>query len=367
MDFDYVVELNSGMDTHLTSDRERRFDDNFQILNSSQSAVGRKAMVFSDSYSLFLYDFLSRPFAETRFLWRYNLTPRLIASERPDVLIQESGRRNILAKFDSNPVGIAGFRDPRRLCSRLELLLPPWTREVVFGITIDDDIVNPDAIQLYVNGDLVKRRTVTGRVSFLKYNLENLGASDQPLETALLFYTEPKIRSQRMAGSTVPIDIHITNSNHAMFARLIVNGQDLPWKSGINIYQFNRRAVLQRFRSISERIEPRFMADRVSRTLNDLESEAGFAIVFAKFHHLQNLPVEVRRALNEISTGHSNTPDSTHFALLLDLPDFRLISAVRDGETLSFGANPEVNPVATVVLKSIDPEEPDGFGLKEAQ
>jgi hypothetical protein len=109
------------------------------------------------------------------------------------------------------------------------------------------------------------------------------------------------------------------------------------------------------------------MAALVSRAESHLAVEEGFAIVFAKFHHLGSLPDEARIALNQISADTVSFPDTTHFAVLLDLPAFRLISVARDGEILSLGDNSAAIPSATVFLQLIEPAEPEGFGKSDEE
>jgi hypothetical protein len=64
-----------------------------------------RALVFHDSFAEILYDLLPRRFSRTLFVWKPDIDPALVESERPDVVIQIFGDRALLSQA---PRGMGG-------------------------------------------------------------------------------------------------------------------------------------------------------------------------------------------------------------------------------------------------------------------
>ncbi len=293
------------------------FDD------TSSTTQGVKTVVFHDSFGRSFHRYLKDSFIRSVYSWRRMPDTGLIIREKPDVVIQELGQRNISNALWQNPAGIAG-PNTAFAGKRAKFLSPNTYHLAGFKAHAQRRLPVRQYLSLRHNGKEIFEWLLTEKEMTCSVP-PHAGLPEKNFSEYSFFYRYEPFRGRRdKERNILPFDMRVICRETGSFTG--INGSVLPFSKGYNVYLINPNghfSQTQAFDYGGSELE----SARLAQHLRKLSSRKGFLLLACSHRPGRGLTPEAKRAFRALGLGEfPKNQQQWHHVALVDLGSKRVIA-----------------------------------------
>jgi alginate O-acetyltransferase complex protein AlgJ len=282
-----------------------------------------RTVVFHDSFGRSFHLYMKNSFFRSVYSWRYIPDTGLILRERPDVVVQELGQRNLSETLSQNPAGFVG-PNSQFTGKAAKILCPSNGRLAVFRAKALHDLPVKQYLSLHINGEKVTEWPLAQEeILYSVPALVNPPIGDLS-EYTFAYRYEPPGRSNTGDKSAFPFDLRAICRDNGSFVG--INGSELAWSKGYNIYLADTEGYVSQSLAFDYTKSDEKNAE-LTEFLNKARDRKGFLLLVNRHRTGRRLTLDAKRALRAI--GLKGFPEDqrrwNHIALI-DLGSKKVIA-----------------------------------------